>query len=75
MPEKPEKTKLYNKKNRKIIYPARLNKINIKNNRGKIISALDRENNRKLILKALKSRKLRKEFIAIIKLINIKPDR
>ena len=74
-PEKLGKIKLYNKKNRKIIYPAQLNKINIKNNRGKIILALDKKNNRKLILKVLKNRKSREKFIAIIKLISAKPGR
>ena len=73
MPEKLGKAKLYNKKSRKIIYLARLSKINIKNNKGKIILMLNKKNDRKLVLKALKNRKLRKKFIIIIKLINTKP--
>jgi len=67
--KKPGKAKLYNKRNRKIIYLARLNKINIRNNRGKMVLALNKKNNRKLVLKALKSRKFRKKFIAIVGLI------
>ena len=37
-----------------------------------MVLALNKKNNRKLVLKALKNRKLKKEFIAIIELINAK---
>ena len=54
---------------------ARLNRINIKNNRGKTVLALDKKNNRKLVLKALGSRKSRKKFVAIIGLTGVRLDR